>query len=222
MRTSDIKDSGAPLNTLKRFLTPVTKKRAGEICEMCGQEIMAEHSHVVNLESRGLLCSCRSCYLLFTHGGAAQGKYKAVPDRYVYLPSFQMSSAQWERMQIPVGMAFFFFNSSQKRITAFYPSPAGATESMLSLEAWQELADANRVLGDIAADVEALLVYRPRRESQFECFMVPIDACYELTGRVRRYWKGFDGGEQAWNEIEQFFVNLRGKSRESDSGGAHP
>jgi len=218
MRMSYIKDSGAPLNTLKRFLVPANKKRAGEVCEMCGQEILPEHSHLVNVESRSLLCSCRSCYLLFTHSGAAQGKYKAVPDRYLHLRWFQMGDAQWEQMQIPVGMAFFFFNSSLKRITAFYPSPAGATESMLSLEAWQQLTDANPVLVDIAADVEALLVYRRRGGSDFECFLVPIDACYELTGRVRKTWKGFDGGEQAWHEIEEFFVNLRGKCPESHLG----
>lgn len=189
---------------------------------MCGQEILSEHSHVVNLESRSLLCSCRSCYLLFTHSGAAQGKYKAVPDRYLRLPSFVMSAAQWEQMQIPVGMAFFFFSSSLNRITAFYPSPAGATESMLSVEAWRQVAEANPVLSEIAADVEALLVYSRRGESRFECFLVPIDACYELTGRVRKHWKGFDGGEDAWREIEEFFLNLRGKCREPHAGGARP
>ena len=27
-----------------------------------------------------------------------------------------------------------------------------------------------------------------------ECFIVPIDACYELVGHLRRLWRGFDGG----------------------------
>jgi hypothetical protein len=44
---------------------------------------------------------------------------------------------------------------------------------------------------------------------------VPIDACYELTGIVRRRWKGFDGGEEAWRDIGDFFARLRARSRTS-------
>ena len=43
---------------------------------------------------------------------------------------------------------------------ALYPSPAGATESLLSLEAWQEIERENPQLTDMQADVEALLVNR--------------------------------------------------------------
>ena len=38
----------------------------GERCDMCAEPIGAEHQHVVNLESRGLMCTCRGCCLLFT------------------------------------------------------------------------------------------------------------------------------------------------------------
>ena len=50
---------------------------------------------------------------------------------------------------------------------------------------------------DLEPDVEALLVQRPAAAS-FECFLVLIDACYELVGLVRMHWKGFDGGQEAW------------------------
>ena len=43
---------------------------------MCARPIAHEHSHVVNVESRAILCACRPCYLLFTHSGA--GKYRAI------------------------------------------------------------------------------------------------------------------------------------------------
>jgi hypothetical protein len=62
------------------------------------------------------------------------------------------------------------------------------------------------------ADVEALLV--SRSTNGFECFLVPIDACYELVGRVRRSWKGFDGGQEAWADIESFFTSLRERSKQ--------
>jgi hypothetical protein len=60
-------------------------------------------------------------------------------------------------------------------------------------------------------DVEALLVNRT--EAGPECFLVPIDACYELVGRVRRGWKGFDGGTEVWQDIGAFFDGLRERSR---------
>ena len=179
---------------------------------MCTQPIPDEHSHVVNVASRNLLCVCRACYLLFTHEGAAGGKYRAVPERYVYDASFQLSDARWDELQIPVKMAFFFFNSQLGRFVAFYPSPAGATESLLGLEAWDEIARANPSIATLQPDVEALLVYG-RREGTFDCFLVPINACYELVGRVKLRWKGFDGGEEAWRDIELFFSGLREKSR---------
>jgi hypothetical protein len=41
---------------------------------------------------------------------------------------------------------------------ALYPSPAGATESLLSLDSWGDIVSGNPVLDD--ADVEALFVNR--------------------------------------------------------------
>ena len=199
---------------LKRFIEPQPKPRSAENCEFCGVEIAEQHSHAVNTETRSLLCVCRPCYLLFTHEGAARGKFKAVPERYLYAPGLILTDAQWNRLQIPVGIAFFFFNTSLDRTVAFYPSPAGATESLLSLETWDELARTNPLLTTFAADVEALLVRSVQRRGGFECYIVPIDACYELVGRIRRRWKGFDGGEDAWTEIDAFFAEVRARSTE--------
>ncbi len=178
---------------------------------MCGEAVAEEHSHVVNIETRSLICTCRACYLLFTHEGAAQGKYRAVPDRYLHDPSFSLTEREWDDIQIPVDMAFFFFNSSLDRFAAFYPSPAGATESTLDLEAWDLVMDANPLLATVAVDVEALLVRRT--DDGFECFLAPIDACYELVGRVKLHWKGFHGGDRVWREIDEFFGSLRSRSR---------
>ena len=57
MRMSDIKAIADAPQCAQALHQSGTKKRAGEACEMCGQEILSEHSHVVNLESRSLLCS---------------------------------------------------------------------------------------------------------------------------------------------------------------------
>jgi hypothetical protein len=209
-------------DVLKRFTRPRSSEEDREVCEMCGEVIAHEHPHVVNLESRTLLCTCRGCYLLFTQEGAAGGKYRAVPDRYLYDPAFRLSESQWDDIQIPVSMAFFFINSSIERFVSFYPSPAGATESLLDLGAWDDVIRANPQIPHLAPDVEAILLNkadagwpRPdrRTEERFECFLVPIDACYELVGLVKVHWKGFAGGEKVWEEITAFLDRLRDRGR---------
>ena len=184
-----------------------------ERCELCAVAIEPQHRHLVDLESRSLVCACRPCALLFAAPGAARGRYRPVPERCLHAPRLRLSEEQWERLQIPVNIAFFFHNSSLGRAVAFYPSPAGATESLLALAVWNEVVEANPLLQGMEPDVEALLVYR--RAAGFECYLAPIDACYELVGRIRRRWKGFHGGEEAWQEIDGFFAALRDRSVEA-------
>jgi hypothetical protein len=182
-----------------------------ERCELCAAPIAHEHSHVVNVESRAILCACRPCYLLFTHSGA--GKHRAIPERYVHVPDLVGGRPWWESAGFPVRMAFVFTNSELGAPVAFYPSPAGATECLLVLESWTQLLADNPVLSDMAPDVEALLVNVDSSGvdgETFEGFLVPIDACYRLVGVVRLNWKGFDGGAEAWREIDAFFEDLRG------------
>ena len=193
---------------LRRFLeAPEPARRKGQACELCGAAIDNVHAHVIDLKNRRLLCTCRPCYLLFKHSGAAGGKFRSVPDRFLELPDLSISL---EGLQIPVGIAFFLWNSARNRVTAFYPSPAGATESGLPLETWQEMVKENPALGAMEPDIEALLICR--RRDNFDAWIVPVDACYELAGRIRTHWKGFEGGE-AWREIDAFLAGLRERER---------
>jgi len=171
-----------------------------------------QHGHLVDLARHAILCVCRPCYLLFTHDGAGGKRFRAIPQRYQPVQEFATAQDAWELLQIPIGLAFFFRSSITGRTTAFYPSPAGATESLLPAEAWTDLLNVNPSFGDLEPDVEALLVARGERG--FECFLVPIDACYELVGRVRRSWKGFDGGQEARVDIAAFFTTLRARSKQ--------
>jgi hypothetical protein len=196
---------------LRRFLErPKPRAAPGELCEMCTEPIRSGHSHVVNLEARNLMCTCRPCWLLFTRDGAAQGRYRSVPERYLHDPGAAITPVQWDTISIPVSMAFFFENSQMGQFVAFYPSPAGATESMLELTTWAEILAANPHLAEVTPDVEALLVRRDG--DRFECWLVPIDACYELVGRVKLKWKGFDGGAELWEDLDVFLDGLRERS----------
>jgi hypothetical protein len=180
---------------------------------MCAEPIVDDHPHVVDLSSRSLLCTCRGCYLLFTARNADL-RYRAVPDRYLSFDDFAMGPAQWEALEIPVGLAFFFHNSVLGKTIAFYPGPAGVTESELSLESWDTVLEANPRLRLLEPDVEALLIRAPeRKRTGFDCHLVPIDACYELAGRLRMVWRGFDGGQDAHAQLEDFFDAVVGRSR---------
>jgi Family of unknown function (DUF5947) len=184
---------------------------ARERCGLCGEQVAAEHGHVANLGDRRLLCACRACYLLFAEEGAGNGRYRAVPQRYLRLPRFAFSQAQWDSLNIPVDLAFFFHQSDLDTVVACYPSPAGATESLLDLSAWANVVAANPVLAEIAADVEAdveALLLRWRATDP-ECYLVPIDACYELAGLVRAHWVGLNGGAELWRRIDEYFDQLR-------------
>ncbi len=186
---------------------------------MCAEPIGAEHQHVVNLESRGLMCTCRGCYLLFTAENA-ELRYRAVPDRYLSFPEFTVGARQYDELEIPVGLVFLFRNSVLGRVVAFYPGPAGATESELPLAAWSRIVDANPQLDLLRPDVEALLLMRPElvegpstSSGRMTCHLVPIDTCYELVGRLRLLWRGFDGGSEVRQAMDEFFAAVDARSR---------
>ncbi len=61
-------------------------------------------------------------------------------------------------------------------------------------------------------DVEALLVHRTDGPGG-SCHLVPIDACYELVGRLRTVWRGFDGGREAHEAMDAFFAHVQARSR---------
>jgi hypothetical protein len=42
---------------------------------------------------------------------------------------------------------------------------------------------------------------------------VPIDACYALVGQLRRLWRGFDGGTEAHQAMDDFFAEIAARSR---------
>ena len=186
-----------------------------EKCEMCATVVPAGHAHVADLENSSLLCACRACYLLFTQSQAGQGRYRAVPDRYLVDAEHPLSPGDWDDLEIPVGLAFFLRSSQRDEVAAFYPSPAGATECRLDLAAWARVAAGHPLLTAMDDDVEALLI--TRQDGAVEHFLVPIDACYELAGRMRLTWRGFDGGSEARQSISEFLDTVRSRARQLEA-----
>jgi len=171
-----------------------TAEREAELerCELCGAPIPAQHSHVLELESRDVKCACRPCALLFER----TEKLRLIPGDVRRAEDVELD---WEALRLPVDIAFFF--RAGGRMRAYYPSPMGPTESALPVAVPVELED----------DVEALLVNRTRGARQQ--WIVPIDECYALVGLIRTRWRGLTGGAEVWDELQRFWARLERRSR---------
>jgi hypothetical protein len=189
------------------------RRTAVDHCEMCSRELTPDHEHLVAPANRKLICACDACAILFEGQGGT--KFKRVPRRVLFLRDFQLTDGQWDGLMVPIEMAFFFKSTPNGKVIALYPSPAGPTESLLSLETWGDIEQANPALSQMEPDVTALLVNRVghvRGASPAEYYLVPIDECYKLVGLIRTHWRGLSGGTEVWREIGAFFTALKKRS----------
>jgi Family of unknown function (DUF5947) len=195
--------------TLRQF---ARKRTNVETCEMCSRELPCEHQHLLEPAARKLICACDACAILFS--GSSNLKYKRVPRDARFLSDFRMTDGQWDGLMIPIEMAFLFHSTPHGKVVAFYPSPAGATESLLALDTWNDVVNENPILKELESDVEALLVNRvgATRGVKPEFYVVPIDQCYKLVGLIRMHWHGLSGGTEVWREVGNFFAELKSKA----------
>jgi hypothetical protein len=199
-----------PVATLRRFAkTRQVSAPAREYCELCRAPLAPEHRHLLEMATHKITCSCDPCALRFEL--VVDGRYKLIPRDAQALTGFHLDDAQWEDLALPIDLAFLVRSTPAKRVIALYPSPAGATESLLTLSAWDALVADNPVLEKMQPDVEALLVNRTGGHRIY--YIAPIDACFELVGLMRRHWRGLHGGEEVWREIDAFFTRLEQRAR---------
>jgi Family of unknown function (DUF5947) len=188
--------------TLRRFARP---RAALKRCELCGAGLAAEHRHLLEMSNGRIVCACDGCALRFQ--AVLDGRFRLIPRGVRSLPDLNWTDVEWEALALPINLAFFFQSTPEKRSKAMYPSPAGATESLLPLNAWDSLVAHNVALASMEPDVEALLVNRVGTKR--EHYLAPIDVCFELVGLIRVHWRGFSGGEIVWEEIDKFFSRLQ-------------
>jgi hypothetical protein len=174
-----------------------------EHCDLCGAELAEDHRHLLHLEERRILCACEPCVAM----RAGEGPYRPTGSRLLWLDRFDLPDDLWARLRVPIGLAFFMSSSSAGRVVGLYPSPAGATECELELDAWDELRRANPVLDSLEPDIEGLIVNRISDPHQFA--IAPIDECYRLVGTVKASWEGISGGRAVEEVVPAFLEELR-------------
>ena len=194
------------LATLRRFRRPAPIE---ERCEFCSVKLAPNHRHLLETLNARIVCACDPCALRFQD--VAGGRFKLIPREVRFLSQFHLTDAEWDSLALPINLAFFFYSTTQEKMKAMYPSPAGATESLLPLPAWETLVVHNITLAQMSPDVEALLVNRVGTKRDY--YLVPIDVCFELVGLIRVYWRGLSGGDLVWDEIEKFFARLKDAAR---------
>ena len=125
----------------------------------------------------------------------------------MWLEGLELSDELWAEFQIPIGLAFFLRSSDTGNVVGLYPSPAGATECELDLDAWDRLVAANPVLEDLDPDAEALIVNRMATPHVHA--IAPLDDCYRLVGIVKATWEGISGGAEMEAAVQRYFDDLR-------------
>jgi hypothetical protein len=205
----------ALIHALRPYARRAPQERRTESpgCEICGSPVGERHAHVLRRDPRQVVCSCAACAVLFRDPDASRARYRTIPERVLRDPTTSVDDATWAALGVPVGIAFFIVDEATGRCTGHCPSPAGAVQIDIEPPAWDDLRARVRIAREMAADVEALLVHRPRGGPS-EVLVVPVDACYSLAGLVRTHWRGFDGGDDARRAIQRSIDELRARARE--------
>lgn len=192
--------SATALAALRRFARGATAER----CEACGAALDPRHEHLLDPERRELRCVCEACALL---GSAPVGtRWRRIRPRAQALPAFRLTDSGWDSLEIPIGLAYLVPVETAGRVAAFYPSPAGLTESRPAPAAWSAIVADNPVLTELEPHVEALLVHR--LGGAREHYRVSVDACYHLAGLLRLRWQGLAGGDEVAGAVRRFLDGL--------------
>ncbi len=177
-------------------------------CELCVSGLSDDHRHLLHLDERRILCVCETCWSM----RSGDPEFRPCGSRTLWLEDFVMPDDVWAAFDMPTGLAFLMRSSVSGGMIALYPSPAGATECELPLDAWDRLVARNPVLERLEPDAEALVVNRLAKAGAGpggQHVLAPIDQCYRLVGAIKESWEGISGGSAVETSVLGFFDAMR-------------
>ena len=191
----------ALVSGLRRFVRPpappAPRAEAGR-CELCPLSLPDDHKHLLDLEERRIVCVCADLLV------DALGRRALPADRLAHAVARRRSSSRTSCGRSSRSRSAWRSSCARAtsgKVVGLYPSPAGATECELDLEAWDRLVAANPVLEDLDPDAEALIVNRmavaarPRDRPARRLLPARRDRQGDLGGDQRR--RGDGGGRAA-------------------------
>lgn len=196
----------ARVGAASRYAAGAGAVAAEERCDLCHMTIPDDHRHLLHLAERRIVCACEACWAM----RSGDPDYRPAGMRTLWLEGFDCDDALWGRLRVPIGLAFLMRTTVTDGALAFYPSPAGATESELPDGAWEALVERNPILAGLDPDAEALIINRLADPPEYA--IAPIDQCYALVGLVKSRWEGISGGDALVLAVPEFFAALRARS----------
>ena len=156
------------------------------------------------------MCACRGCYLLFTAEGAGGGRFRAVPDRYRRVPRLRAHAGAVGRAADPGERGVLLRQLDARPGRRVLPEPGGATESLLPLDAWDELVAANPELADAASPTSrrssSAPTAAPARPSASSCRSTPATSWSASCGGCGA---ASTAGSEAHDALDAFFAGVR-------------
>ncbi|BBH71641.1 hypothetical protein ACTI_83260 [Actinoplanes sp. OR16] len=216
--------------TSSTAVLPVRGTRSsGPRCGICATTISPAHHHLFDASQRSLVCGCPGCHDELArhdepaqHGRLAQhdrlarhdksdlSGLSSVPDRYLEFPAEVLTQETWDDLRVPAGLAFL--TRSGTGLVVSGPAPTGATEEQLPPPIWDRLLNRHPVFATLRPDVEALFLRRAG------CFLIPVDACYDLAALLRTSWRGFTSTPEATGSLAMFMARLRARCQPAAPG----
>ena len=204
--------AGRPASSLAVLKGFVRQRAPLERCELCGTGLAPEHSHVLRIANRQLVCACDPCALLFADASAAT--YKRVSRRITELGDFALTDEQWEALLIPIDLAFFLHSSPARTNRRRLSKPAGPTESLLTSRPGTTSLESIRVCARSSSTWRRFSSTASGVARSPAAAGPSLSRSTSATGWLgdAEVLHGISGGTVVWNEIAAFFAGLEARA----------